>query len=313
MTSKFLKTYDFNFSRFRHGKKKGVAKLICPIDGFKAVAVVDKDWMESIQVDFKSDVCMETGEIYRKEINRSNIRRYTIKHRGAFENYNLKLLEIEKIDKLTGRQSTEFKLWISGSFHKSSQRNNSKGFFVHELKRELLKLSENLKIELTNIEVKNIEFGFNIELEDSPSIFIENIKSYRRRVFYDMGVKNGRVIGKCCALSEYRIKLYDKGLQSNSGFRRLRFEVKIIKMRKLACRYKRKAIFLSDLLDNKLLFEMKWMLIELGKKLTWDASLNDQRPIRFNQLPKDNKVKLLLQKIVLLAFGKNKFPIKIKA
>jgi len=302
----FLKRYSSKKYGIRNSQKMGVSKLTCPIDGFKAVAIVDEGWIERVPIEFKSDVCLKTGEIFRREVDKESHIRQTIKYRGTFEKYKLKLTEVEKKMKSNEMAPKRFVLEIRGSFHKNYHGNNAYRFYIHELQSELSKLSENLKISLKNMEVKNIEFGLNINLGYSPEFLIERLKSYRRKRFYiHEGVVSGHLVGKYCVLSEYVIKIYDKSYQSGLGTDIIRFEIGIKKMRKLTRRCGKSQIFLSDLLDRNLMKDMKLMLIDLGKKLTWDKTLINRRPIKFHKLWKGNRIKLLLKKIVLEAFGKN--------
>jgi len=120
---------------------------------------------------------------------------------------------------------------FQGSIHKyanGGERNNDRFTFDR-----FLTIYDELKECISpDDQVNVIEFGVNIHLPFSPSLFIKNLISHRDKQFYkemDQGMEFSKV-----GYNHFLIKIYNKGLQQGpKGTNILRVEVKYLKMQKL--------------------------------------------------------------------------------
>lgn len=91
-------------------------------------------------------------------------------------------------------------------------------------------LHENLQISPEKAVLRGFEFGVNIELPFDSSKLYQCIKSYKMHSFGQYEEK-GKRMGIVFDLQQYRIKIYDKGMQvTGKHSRLLRFEIAVKKM-----------------------------------------------------------------------------------
>lgn len=136
---------------------------------------------------------------------------------------------------------TENKAYINGSIHKFSNLvrgfndQNYNDFSYCEFQSSLKLLCESLLIDPQETKITNMEFGFNLEVDEDPKHMIEN-----NLLMFDFKEPNrnqkyrGRGDFKEFEMSDYSIKIYNKSKQykfKNKNI--LRIELKISKPRYL--------------------------------------------------------------------------------
>lgn len=147
---------------------------------------------------------------------------------------------------------------VKGSIHVycNNGMHNYNHFGLSDIHLTLFELADKLSILITNAELKNIEFGVNLEVNFKPSDFLNSLIIHKSKMF------THRIEAKMnyreCVHRQYFIKIYDKGLQNGLNKYILRIELKFIVMEKInAFGIK----YLSDLLDsNKLHLLQKELL-----------------------------------------------------
>lgn len=136
---------------------------------------------------------------------------------------------------------SEKKAYISGSIHKFSNmygggdEQNYNDFSYCEFKYAINKLCNDLHINSKETKITNLEFGFNLEVNENPKYLIEDnllmfdFKDHNRNQKF-----GGRGDFKEFEKSDYSIKVYNKSKQSKIiGKNILRIELKISKPRYL--------------------------------------------------------------------------------
>jgi hypothetical protein len=125
-----------------------------------------------------------------------------------------------------------------------------------------------LKISNRNATIQNLEFGVNIPFPYPVFPYLKrNLISFKGQSFNKYNPdKNGVCLGYYCLLTQYSVKIYDKGKQNNLPYNLMRFELRFLKMQKL------KGIrTLSDLPDLLNIQSLLPLLLE-----AWDnVLLND--------------------------------------
>ncbi len=128
-----------------------------------------------------------------------------------------------------------YRLEISGSLHRyhNGGTDNSSRFGVADIQAVIMDLVERFGIVPDKTPLENLEIGVNIGLPFSPLRVINAAVVCHNKGFAPINA--GRLyLGKRCVLSEYEVKIYDKGKQiGNPGLNLLRVEVKVRKMRQL--------------------------------------------------------------------------------
>lgn len=126
-------------------------------------------------------------------------------------------------------------LFIENSIHKFYHGNNYSDFTYLNLNQAFIDLSVALNLDLLVAEVKKIEYGCNIEVNNTTQI-IENVITYHNHFFLPMSSKS-KIYGKKLQATDYAIKLYDKQLEVKLHNKLsleiplLRYEKEIINMR----------------------------------------------------------------------------------
>lgn len=187
------------------------------LDGFKATVILKRENLPQ-QISFFSEIEAGTGLL--KEGSSKT---------AEFETYKLELFECTS-------NSKEVRLNITGSFHKNNQKgSNSKPFTFENLLKEIVHLSQSLKIGPEEIIIQNLEIGLNLPSWFNPIQYLDdNLLVFQNSIFkkYDPD-KRGREIGFYCKKTDFTIKIYDKGFQFDLPQDLLRFEIKFNKMREL--------------------------------------------------------------------------------
>lgn len=148
---------------------------------------------------------------------------------------------------------------VKGSIHvlKNDGQHNYDIFDLSDIHLVLFELADKLSIVINNAELKNLEFGVNLEVDFPPDDFLNSVIIHKGRMFTLQSGRN--MFYRECSHGQYFIKFYDKGLQHRLKKHVLRFELKFIKMEKvnrLGIRY------LSDLLVPDKLEKLRSLLLK---------------------------------------------------
>lgn len=212
------------------------------IDGIKLITdiVNFEAWKQHTNISFGVSVDMDTAEIRTKKRNEKII----TTHRAKWETFDLIVKEVLNIT--TGKKI--FHLNMEGSLHKNHYKGkNYLPFTFQQLQQQINHICFSLCIDPTKARISILEVGVNIVTPFAVTPFLNhNVISYKGNSFnHYKKDPAGFCLGIYCTLSQYAIKIYDKGLQNNLPYNLLRFEKRFLKMQIL----NRKGIkFLSDLL-----------------------------------------------------------------
>lgn len=140
-------------------------------------------------------------------------------------------------------------LSIKGSLHKFHNEGepNSNRFTFEDVQKSISELCRLFDILPENIELHGLEIGLNISVPYPVKRVLKSMVAYKAKPFTQIH-KGNDDIGFICSLSEYSLKIYNKGKQAKTDKENLlRFEVSINKMRYL------KGTFatLADLINKK--------------------------------------------------------------
>jgi hypothetical protein len=149
-------------------------------------------------------------------------------------------------------------LLLSGSIHKywNMGKHNFNDFNMYYITLTLKQICNRFKLEPKDIQLQNIEVGFNIVPPVPTNSILKGLLSHRNKRFDKYSLNNGNYYQ--CQHSDYYIKIYDKALQYNnlldfSNTELMRFEIKYVKMRdlnKLICSHSKSSrLTLKSLLD----------------------------------------------------------------
>lgn len=181
--------------------------------------------------------------------------------------------EYPKIGKLCNLEVriTEKKAHISGSLHKfintylDGEEHNYNDFDLRDVHLVVDEISNALQINPYGTEVTNLEFGFNLEIEEDPQKIIDN-----RLLMYNFKCHNkdlkfrGKGDYKEYEMTDYSVKIYNKSKQYGQDRHILRVEIKFTRSRVL----KRLGVYtLADLKDEEVLFNLFNFLVEQFEKL----------------------------------------------
>ncbi|MGC6532410.1 MAG: hypothetical protein ACON34_05340 [Flavobacteriales bacterium] len=151
---------------------------------------------------------------------------------------------------------------VKGSIHKYARygEHNHDDFDLTELRDSIRELCSFLSIQPEDAALHNIEIGVNLSPPVATDLVLDGLLCHRTQRFIRAGVKNGHV---CQARhAQYVVKAYNKARQFDLAEEIMRFELKVLKMQKVA------SLGINTLAD--LLIKDK--VIEFGKMLqtTWD-------------------------------------------
>jgi len=162
----------------------------------------------------------------------------------------------------------------NGSFHKfhNCGEQNADQFTFAKLSQSIDSFADIFGVDSEKCFIHGLEIGVNIPLPYSPLRVFKNLVCYRSRAFTQINKKNARN-GLQCALTQYRVKVYDKEKQSGLKCGHLlRFEISIDKMQILS---KYGISTLADLHNPKKLYPLVDLLKEALQGIIWtDTGLN---------------------------------------
>jgi hypothetical protein len=212
-----------------------------------------EEWLALTKIQTWSSIDKTSGEIRSRKCENQII----TKHRGKWEFYNIEMIEVKKLNVNT----TSYYLNIRGSLHKNHfDGKNYQPFKYSDLQYQIRHICKSLFIEPESARISGLEFGINIITPFNVKAFLDNnVIDYKHKVFENYKRdKNGLELGLHCILSQYEIKLYNKGKQNNLDSNLMRFEKKCKKMQVLK---KHGIVNLSDLLDKTKVYSLKPMLL----------------------------------------------------
>lgn len=240
-----------------------------------------EDWRKSVPLELAVAVeTFDSGHILTKKRGERVITKYLTR----WETYNIEIKQI------TERGTNIYYLRLQGSLHKNHfGGTNYLPFTWNDLQHQVRYLCATLHINPIEAKIKGIEIGVNICTPFPVHDFImQNIIDYQREPFVRYRKdKNRRCIGKVCDISQYSVKIYDKGLQYNLNENLMRYELKFTRMEPL----KRYCInTLADLTNFDKVKKLEGLLISAWKRvLIYDI------PQPINKLPVKQYLKDLLR------------------
>lgn len=258
--------------------------MICNIK-FVTSLMCMYDWQHIAGVSLTAYVNNDTGEL----IGKKNGRTVTYTYLETHKNLKLKVLRICSVG-IDGEEVNRYVLIITGSLHKYYQNNtNWQRFTARDVKQAIKKLCFELHLDPTRCKLQNLEFGLNLPVAFDPKYFINsNLLMYSVAQFMPYPVdKNGISIGCVAQLSQYSVKVYNKGQQYNISRHIIRIELKYKKMQRLE---PLGIVMLSDLMENS-------NLKKLADRITqaWEKVLCIEDSINLLVLPIPESQKKLLQ------------------
>lgn len=179
-------------------------------------------------------------------------------HRGKFETYDLIIKEVENI---ATRQTNHY-LTIKGSLHKNKYGgSNYQPLTFEQLQTEIKHICNSLSMAPKKVQISVIEIGLNVCTPFEVYPFIcQNIIAYKGQQFSKYKPsRDGKSLGIVCHLSQYAVKIYDKGLQYDLPENLLRFELRFLKMQPIN---KAGVKTLADLQNIDVYNRFKSMLLE---------------------------------------------------
>lgn len=224
-----------------------------------------EQWKRLTNIQFSQSV-YDSGEIKQKVRTLNGHTQSTTTHRGEYETYRLTVKEVER-KPITGPALTDYYLTIEGSLHKNHEGGtNYRPFTWNDLQAQILHIEKELHIPPDECEILNLEVGLNLPVSFEVRPFLDNLISFKGNQFlpYEKD-SNGISLGYYCPLTQYSIKVYDKGKQYNLQEPLLRFERRHLKMQTL----KNMGIkYLSDLKNINTVYSLITLLLD-----SWDSVL----------------------------------------
>jgi hypothetical protein len=214
-----------------------------------------EEWSILTGVDLSAPTYISTGEIKVKKRGNVTVAEY----RGKWEGFFIDVREVKR------GVWIKYYLNIRGSFHKNHFKGeNWQPFNFSYLQYQIRHICTSLFIEPESARISGLEFGVNIITPFTVKSFLDNnVIDYKHKVFENYKRdKNGLELGLHCILSQYEIKLYNKGKQNKLDYNLMRFEKKCKKMQVLK---KHGIVNLSDLLDKAKVYSLIAILLRAWK------------------------------------------------
>ncbi len=280
-------------------------------------------WRLRMSFEFHTPINTDDGTIKTKQKKDKSINGKivesdykTIKHTAKYQTYELVINEVIR----TNRQ-TKYYLKINGSLHKNKfEGANYERFYHTDVINEIYNLCTTLEIDSKTVKIDGLEFGVNIKTDFIPHSFLtEYLIRYKHLQFNQYAPdRRNRRLGYECVLSQYRVKVYDKGLQFDLSYNLMRFELKFKTMQKVNdCGiYK-----IHDLTDKNKIDILKGLLLDAWNDVllyepmeTENVNLTDlqreliqcgNNPKYWSKLHKTNKTKYNYHRAVLKELIRN--------
>ena len=236
-----------------------------------------EEWSNLTGIDLSASTYISSGEMKARIIENCTVTKYYGKWEGFF-------IDVREVNRGV---STKFYLNIRGSFHKNHYKGeNWQPFNFRDLQYQIRHICKSLFIEPESARISSLEFGVNIVVPFNVKAFLDNnVIDYKGKRFDKyFPDKRGLELGLFCRLSQYQIKLYDKGKQYKLDNNLMRFEKKCKKMQVLK---KMGILYLSDLLDIAKVYSLKPILLRAWNDvLIYDIEDFEMLSI---ELPDDDK------------------------
>ncbi len=229
---------------------------ISMIDGITIQYTIDnfEIWREQIQIQFYNATNTDTGEIRTKKREHQTVTIFN----GKWETFDLEVKEVYNTQ--SGFKKNYLK--IKGSLHKNHfQGTNYLPFNWRDLQTQVHHICKTLLIDPNKARISTIEVGVNIITPFEVTPFLKgNLIDYKGKEFKNYKAdRNGFELGSFCDLKQYKVKLYDKGLQNKLSINLMRFETRFLKMQII----KSKGILLlSDLLIFEKVIKLKSLIVK---------------------------------------------------
>jgi len=293
----------------------GGAKMI---DGITIQTRIDDFdiWKELTLIQFSNPINIDTGEMRIKKREDQIVTIFN----GKWETFELKVTEVRYIKTKT----KIFYLKVKGSLHKNHFcGKNFQPFNWVDLQSQIHHICETLLISPNKSQISTIEVGVNIVTPFNVTTFLKaNVIDYKGKQFKRYKAdRNGVELGLFCDLSQYQVKLYDKGLQNNLENNLMRFEKRFLRMQILK---NKGVIYLSDLLDIQKVKKLKPLIVDAWKNVLiydienskgkalgsdYDLVLNGKNPRYWEEIKSIKRDKYNYQrgkfKNIVLRYGKN--------
>ena len=231
------------------------------IDGITIKIRIDdfEIWKELTLIQFSNPINIDTGEMRTKKREDQIVTIFN----GKWETFELKVTEVRYIK----TDSKVYYLKIKGSLHKNHfNGKNFQPFNWIDLQTQVQYICKTLLIDPNKARISTIEVGVNIVTPFEVTTFLkDNVINYKGKEFKTYKAdKNGFELGLFCDLSQYKVKLYEKGLQNNLPINLMRFEKRFLKMQ---IPQKKGVLYLSDLLDIQKVKKLKSLIVEAWKNV----------------------------------------------
>lgn len=231
-------------------------------------------WKRAVNIELFTPTDIDTGATKGKIRTVNGGQHQTITHRGNFENYLVTIKETTHTQ-VSGKRSVSYFLIVDGSLHKNHfNGKNYLPFTWDKVLTEIDNLETGLQLTGQFAEIVNLEIGVNIKLPVGVFSFLKkNLIAFKGHLFNRYNPdKNKMCLGYVCPLTQYSVKLYDKGKQFNLPDNLLRFELRYLKMQTLK---KRGIKQLTDLTDiQKVNGLLSLLLAAWDNILLFDSSIN---------------------------------------
>lgn len=147
------------------------------------------------------------------------------------DGYNANRATINGFDIIVWQHPTKpHRIDIKGSFHKLHEgQTNYKDFTFTEFRSAVNIFCDSINIPPTELYIHSFEVGVNILLPIETSSVIEGLKTLSGRKF-DRDTFRGKGLLFAFDFAQYRVKIYNKGLQYSRPEQIIRFELKVKKM-----------------------------------------------------------------------------------
>jgi hypothetical protein len=239
------------------------------IDGIKLYYQITdfQKWKKTVNIDLFNLIDKYTGEVKENHRIIKGQLQKTIKYTGKFETYFISVIETTKHN-LNNTVSSSHFMEVAGSLHKNYfEGQNYSPFSFYDLQIELSNIEKGLKVSLDLVSLVNFEIGVNIKTPFEVTPFLRNnLLSYKGNTFNDYSPDcQGFILGKYCKLSQYSVKIYDKGKQYDLPYNLMRYELRFTKM----------SIVKSKGVKNLNSLKVNKIAIDLGSLLinSWDNVL----------------------------------------
>jgi hypothetical protein len=250
------------------------------IDGIKIFYRIHdfEQWKSTVKIDLFTPTDLETGETKGKTREINGTIQQTITHRGNLDTFRIAIKETAK-EYVRAERIVSHLLILDGSLHKNHfNGSNYLPFTWDNLQSQIEYLETSLQLTGPYTEIVNLEIGLNINLPFAVFPYLrKNLLVYKCTPFNRYNPdRNGVCLGFVCPLTQYQVKVYDKGKLFELPYNLMRFELRYLKMQPLK---ERGIVILSDLKDLEKVNALKDLLLSAWENvLLSDNTINLSNP-----------------------------------